>query len=70
MMILEVGEVCPYASSCPHNNNHVISTPCYGTLTSRQNQFTCQFVVNGSIVKDNVGRIPGDQTGKMKVILE
>ena len=69
MLILEVGEVCPYATSCPHNNNSMITTPCFGTLLDRKSRYECKFVVNGKILKDG-SRIPGDQTGKMKIIME
>lgn len=67
MLILEAGEVCPYGHRCPHNVN-AIGTPCHGTLSSRSNKFTCDLVENG-VIKDGF-RVPGDQTGKMKVIID
>lgn len=70
MMILEVGQVCPYSITCPHNNNHVYSKPCYGSISGRLTKFHCEFVVNGNIAVENKGRIPGDLTGKMKVIID
>jgi hypothetical protein len=70
MLILEAGEVCPHAATCPYNNNSVITTPCFGSLSSRKTKFECKFVVNGRVLKDAGTRIPGDQTGKMKVIIE
>jgi hypothetical protein len=69
MLVLEAGEVCPHAATCPHNNNSVINTPCFGTVSSRKCKFECHFVVNGQIRKEG-SRVPGDQTGKMKVIME
>lgn len=69
-MILEAGEICPFAAQCPYNNNSVMNQPCQGALKSRDVKFTCEFVVNGQIIKDAGTRIPGDKTGKMKVILE
>jgi hypothetical protein len=69
-MILEAGQVCPYAETCPYNNNSVSPGPCYGTVNSRDTQFTCEFVVNGQIIKDAGIRFPQDKTGKMKLIVD
>jgi hypothetical protein len=69
-MILEAGQVCPYADACPYNNNSVTSRSCYGAVSSRDTQFTCEFVVNGQIIKDAGIRFPEDKTGKMKLIVE
>ena len=66
-MLLEVGEVCKHAQICPYHN--ASSNPCYGTFHTRENTFQCDHVVNGKIVEGGV-TIPGDQTGKMKVIME
>lgn len=70
MMILEAGEICPHKNSCPYNVNSMSGKPCYGTLLTRKNTFHCEFVVNGQIIHDAGIRLPGDITGKMKVILE
>jgi hypothetical protein len=69
MMILEAGCVCPYKNKCPHGLT-TIGEPCHGTLSTRKNTFTCTFVVNGNLITDNSNRLPGDQTGRMKVIME
>ena len=67
MLILEAGEVCHLASHCPY---HVGSAgPCYGAAATRMNKFECEHVKNGKIVEGGI-KIPGDQTGKMKVIME
>ena len=67
MMLLEAGETCKLSATCPY---HIGSSgPCYGTFTNRQNEFQCDHVINGQIVEGGI-KIPGDQTGKMKVILE
>jgi hypothetical protein len=68
MMILEDGEICPYAANCPHNKNSY--GPCYGTIATRGNKFECEFVVNGQFIIDSGFRNPLDQTGKMKIIME
>lgn len=70
MLVLEAGKVCPYGNNCPYNNNSVISTPCLGTIPTRKTKFECAFVVNGKVIKDAGARIPGDQTGKMKIIYD
>ena len=69
MMILESGEVCPYANTCQFALI-TVGEPCHGILSTRQNKFTCTFVVNGEINPGNESRIPGDKTGRMKVIME
>lgn len=70
MLILEAGEVCPYANRCPHNNCVVNpNSCCFGALKDRKTQFTCEFVKDGKIA-ENKTRIPGDQTGKMRVLME
>ena len=69
MMILEKGEMCPYSSQCPHNNNN-LSMSCFGANPNRDNKFTCEFVVNGQILNNGNTRLPGDKTGKMKIIME
>ena len=68
MMILEAGKTCPLANECPYRESRY-GGPCHGTLNSRKTQFKCDYVVNGKIV-EGAPRIPGDQTGRMKVILE
>lgn len=68
-MILEAGKKCPYGDVCPYNNSS-ISGPCYGAASNRETEFTCEFVVNGQIIKDAGVRLPQDKTGKMKVILD
>ena len=70
MMILEVGQVCPYGAQCPYNNNAVTTGPCWGTVASRDTVFTCEFVVNGQIIRDAGVRLPQDKTGKMKLIID
>ena len=68
MMILKEGEVCPHSANCPYNQNSY--GPCYGTLASRPNVFECEYVINGQIVVTDGVRLPGDKTGKMKVIMD
>jgi len=65
-MILEIGEICPHAHSCPYNEGD----PCFGTRHERENVFQCDYVTNGKLLTDGSGfRNPLDQTGKMKVIM-
>ncbi len=64
-LILESKKVCPYANSCVHNT----SNECWGAKTNRDEQFICEFFVNGKILKDGY-RNPLDKTGGMKVIME
>lgn len=70
MMILKEGQTCPYALECPYNKPYSVSGPCHGTLLSRKNEFTCDYVVNGQIVEGGKPLIPGDKTGKMRIILD
>lgn len=70
MLVLEAGQICPYGNSCPYNNNNVRASICQGTLKSRNNKFTCEFVVNGQLIKDMGVRLPEDKTGKMKIIID
>ena len=65
-MILEANKVCPFANTCPYNKSGV----CYGARSDRENEFCCDYVVNGKIIKDAGIRLPQDKTGKMKVIME
>lgn len=69
MLVLESKEVCPYSAGCPYSTD-AMGNPCYGTLSSRNNKFVCNYVENGQIIKDASPRIPGDKTGSMKVIME
>lgn len=64
-MILKENQVCHLAQNCPYNRNN----ECYGAKPNRPTEFTCDFVVNGKIL-DGGQRIPGDQTGKMKLIVD
>jgi len=66
-MILEAGQACHLANNCPYNEPF---GRCHGALTSRQNEFSCDYVVNGQLILDAGSRNPLDQTGKMKVIME
>lgn len=68
MMTLGEGQVCPYGVNCPYNVN-ALGEPCHGTMASRKNTFTCDYVINGKIIEDGSPRIPGDKTGRMKVIM-
>lgn len=71
MLILEAGEICPFANRCPHSNSTITNEPCYGTIPSRNNRFTCEYVQNGQLITDGTTpRIPGDKTGKMKIIMD
>lgn len=67
MMLLEANEVCKLSQTCQYNTGS--AGPCYGAMINRPNRFECKYVINGQIVEGGV-IIPGDQTGKMKVILE
>jgi hypothetical protein len=69
MLILEAGEVCPFGNRCPYNSNG-LTGPCQGTLSSRQNKFTCEYVQNGKIVEGGSTRLSDDKTGNMKIIME
>jgi len=66
-MILEAGQACHLANQCPYNDPY---GRCYGSLSSRKNQFECDYVVGGQLITDAGSRNPLDQTGKMKVIME
>jgi len=67
MMLLEVGQACHLSSQCPY---HVgAAGPCHGASANRPHEFQCDYVINGKIVEGGI-KIPGDQTGKMKVIME
>lgn len=66
MIIIKEYEACPYANRCKYNHNHT----CVGANTSRTNDFVCDYVVNGKIIEGQPIRLPGDKTGKMKVIME
>ena len=48
MLILEGGEVCPYADECPNNTIHEESA-CCGARSDRDWKFTCELVENGKI---------------------
>ena len=63
-MILEAGEQCRHAQTCPRSDT------CYGVRPDRQNKFECDYVTNGHLVENPGFRNPMDQTGKMKVIME
>lgn len=65
MLVLKEGQVCPFAAQCTYNQNG----QCWGAKPNRNLEFCCEYVVNGKILEGGL-RIPGDQTGKMKVILE
>ena len=67
MMLLEAGEVCKLAPTCPYHTGSL--GPCYGAKSDRPNIFECSHVVNGKIVEGGTVT-PGDQTGKMRVIME
>ena len=69
MMTLGEGQVCPYGSHCPYNVN-AVGEPCHGTLSTRKNDFICDYVVNGKIIETGTPRLSGDKTGRMKVIME
>lgn len=66
MMILQENEVCMYASQCPYNEHN----NCFGSRADRGRQFTCDYVKDGKILEGQPSRIPGDETGRMKVIVE
>ena len=67
MMLLEAGEACKLAPNCPYHTGNM--GPCYGARGDRSNIFECEHVVNGRIVEGG-SIIPGDKTGKMRVIME
>jgi hypothetical protein len=67
MMILKEGEVCPHAQHCIYNQG--LNGPCWGARANRPNEFHCQYVVNGRIVEGG-SRLPSDQTGKMRILME
>jgi hypothetical protein len=65
MLILESGEICPYALNCPYNKDYI---SCHGAKSNRDNKFTCELVENGKFKHGT--RLSEDKTGKMKVIME
>ena len=65
-MLLKENEVCPLASQCPYN----VMDSCYGARSNRKTKFTCDYVKNGKILKNQQMRIPQDRTGRMKVLME
>ena len=65
-MILKENEICPFAAQCIYNS----TDSCFGARANRDTIFTCDYVKNGKIIKDQPMRMPGDKTGKMKVIME
>ena len=67
MMMLEAKQVCHLGEGCPYNEPY---GRCYGVRSERPNAFQCDYVVNGQIIRDGGVRLPQDQTGKMKVIME
>jgi hypothetical protein len=66
MLILKENEVCPHGSICPYNQG---VGGCYGAVPNRNTVFQCEYVINGKIVEGGA-RIPGDITGKMKVLID
>jgi hypothetical protein len=65
MLVLKEGEQCPFSTVCPYNEQG----RCWGANPNRNHKFTCEYVVNGKII-DGGTRLPGDKTGKMKVIVD
>lgn len=65
-IILTENEVCSLATQCPYNS----TDSCWGARANRNSVFTCEYVKNGKIIKDQPMRMPQDKTGKMKVIME
>lgn len=70
VMVLEKGKVCQYAAKCPYNNTTTESNKCYGARSNRDNEFFCEFVVDGQIVENAGTRLQQDKTGKMKILVE
>ncbi len=66
MIILKINEVCPLALQCPYNS----TDSCYGARPNRKNRFVCEHVKDGKILEGKPMRMPGDKTGRMKVIME
>jgi len=66
-MILEKTEVCHLGNNCPYNDPY---GTCFGVNKNRNRTFECDYVINGQIIRDAGVRLPLDQTGKMKVIME
>ena len=67
MMILESKQVCHLGNGCPYNEPY---GNCMGVHSERSTKFQCDYVMNGQIIRDAGVRLPQDQTGKMKVIME
>ena len=65
-MILKENEVCPLAAQCVYNS----TDSCFGARPNRDTIFTCDYVKNGKIIKDQPMRMPADKTGRMKIIME
>jgi hypothetical protein len=66
MMILKEYEVCSLSMHCKYNS----SDGCGGAKSGRDNEFICDYVKDGKILDGHSMRIPGDKTGRMKIILE
>ena len=68
MLVLKPNEVCPYSTSCPHNQDGT----CFGSRSDRNNQFNCSLVDNNGTFSEstNIQRNPYDKTGNMKIIME
>lgn len=67
MLVLKVGRICPFAAQCIYNQNG----QCWGAKANRNHTFSCEYVdVDTGKILEGGTRIPGDKTGKMKVILE
>lgn len=65
MMILKEYQQCQLRNNCPYNKFN----ECFGARVNRPTEFICEFVVNGKILNGGQ-RLPGDKTGKMKLIVD
>lgn len=65
MMVLKEYEVCPLQNNCPYNKQG----ECFGASSNRPTSFVCEYVVDGKILEGGQ-RLPGDKTGKMKLLID
>lgn len=66
MLILESKQKCPHSFMCPHNQDG----QCFGANPEREHRFTCEYVGENGQINEHGFRLPGDLTGKMRIITE
>jgi hypothetical protein len=66
-LILKPNEVCPYSKDCYYNRG---MNECFGARSDRNNSFTCTFFNSEGKIEEGHYRLPQDQTGQMKVLID